>query len=125
MPLKPVYGHEALRARLASALLGGHLPQVLLFTGPVGSGKQRLALWLGQAALCDDSSPAGPCGRCAECRLCQELVHPDLHWFVPVARGKASDPAKLVDEVKVAIAETVAERREQGLWEPPDGTTGH
>jgi DNA polymerase-3 subunit delta' len=125
MPLKPVYGHDALRARLASALLGGRLPQVLLFTGPVGSGRQRLALWLGQAALCDDPSPTGPCGRCAECRLCQELVHPDLHWFIPVARGKATDPAKLVDEVKIAIAEVVAERREQGLWEPPDGTTGH
>jgi DNA polymerase-3 subunit delta' len=125
MPLKPVYGHEALRARLASALLGGRLPQVLLFTGPVGSGKQRLALWLGQAAMCEDPSPAGPCGRCAECRLCLELAHPDLHWFVPVLRGKASDPAKLLEEVKFAIAEAVAERREQGLWEPPDGTTGH
>jgi DNA polymerase-3 subunit delta' len=53
------------------------------------------------------------------------VAHPDLHWFVPVARGKAGDPAKLIEEAKLSVAEAVAERREQGLWEPPDGTTGH
>ena len=125
MPLKPLYGHDALRARLASALIGGRLPQVLLLAGPVGSGKQRLALWLGQSALCEDPSPAGPCGHCAECRLTGDVAHPDLHWFVPVARGKATDPSKQIEEVKIAIAEAVAERREQGLWEPTDGTAGH
>jgi DNA polymerase-3 subunit delta' len=125
MPLKPVFGHETLRSRLASALLGGRLPQVLLLTGPVGSGKQRLALWLGQAALCDDLSPAGPCGHCAECRLSKDVAHPDLHWFVPVARGKATEASKQIEETKLAIAEAVAERREHGLWEPTDGTTGH
>jgi DNA polymerase III subunit delta' len=125
MPLNPVFGHDALRTRLASALHGGRLPQVLLFSGPVGSGKQRLALWLGQAALCEDLSTAGPCDHCAECRLARDIAHPDLHWFVPVARGKATEPSRQIDEVKLSIAEAVAERREQGLWEPTDGTTGH
>jgi DNA polymerase-3 subunit delta' len=42
-----------------------------------------------------------------------------------VPRGKASDPAKLVDDARFAVAEAVAERRERGLWEPTDGTAGH
>jgi len=54
-----------------------------------------------------------------------DLAHPDLHWFVPVARGKATEPEKQADEAKLTIAETLAERREHGLWEAPDGTAGH
>jgi DNA polymerase-3 subunit delta' len=124
MPLRPVYGHEALRARLGTAVTTGRLPQVMLLVGPPGSGKQRLALWLGQALLCPDATD-GPCGRCHECTLARDLAHPDLHWFVPIPRGKATDPAKQTEEAKFALADVMAERRETGRWEPADGTAGH
>ena len=52
MPLPPLYGHEGIRNRLVGALASGRLPQSLLFEGPPGIGKQRLALWLGQALVC-------------------------------------------------------------------------
>jgi len=120
----PLYGHEAVRVRLARAAANQRLPQALLFTGPVGAGKQRLALWLAQAVLCTDDADE-PCGHCSECRLVLDLAHPDLHWLVPVSRGKASDADKQVEEVRTAVAETMAERRERGHWEPGDGTTGH
>lgn len=124
MPLAPIYGHEALRARLGNAAASGRLPQALLFTGPSGTGKQRLALWLAQTLLCSEGA-AEPCGHCGECRLVLELAHPDLHWFVPVPRLKAGETAKQVDEARLAIADVIAERREKGRWEPADGTSGH
>jgi DNA polymerase-3 subunit delta' len=124
MPLSPIYGHETLRRRLGRAAAEARLPQALLLTGPEGVGKQRLALWLAQTLLCADRA-AEPCGRCTECRLVLELAHPDLHWFVPIPRLKAGDTARQVEEARGGLADVLAERRETGRWEPPDGTSGH
>jgi len=124
MSLLPVYGHESTLARLGSAAVSGRLPQALLLSGPPGTGKQRLALWLGQALLCQQPA-RGPCGRCEDCRLAGNLTHPDLHWFVPIARPKAGDAAKQAEEARDLIGEVLAERRSTGRWSRPDATNGH
>ena len=107
MPIPPLYGHEGIRNRLAGALAAGRLPQALLFEGPPGVGKQRLALWLAQAILCEAGPGNGEgCGACRACKLVLNLSHPDVHWFVPVEPPKkAADPDKLVDLVAEALAE--------------------
>src|SRR5688500_17626244 len=53
VPIIPLHGHAATRARLRDAFERGALPASLLFHGPRGVGKQRLALWLGQLLLCE------------------------------------------------------------------------
>src|SRR4051812_31316740 len=120
MPLAALVGHLDQRARLAEALRAGKLPQVLAIAGPAGLGKQRLALWLGQLALCERRE-LEPCGRCRACRLVQGLAHADLHWFVPIPRPKAADPEKAVEEAAEAIAEAMEARRANPLYGPPDG----
>ena len=117
-------GHEEVRRRLAGARRAGKLPQVLLIEGPTGVGRQRLALWLGQSLLCDAATDE-PCGKCRPCRRVLELSHPDLHWIVPIPRPKAGDPDKQVDEAAEAVAEVLAERRQQPLYGPPDGLASH
>jgi DNA polymerase-3 subunit delta' len=99
------------------------LPQVILITGPAGVGKQRLALWLAQLVLCERSTDE-PCGQCRSCHLVQNLSHADLHWFVPMARPKASDPDKQVEEAAEQLADLIEERR-RGLWTAPDGMASH
>jgi DNA polymerase-3 subunit delta' len=112
------------RRELAQALRDGKLPQVLLLTGTVGAGKQRLALWLAQLAVCQHPG-LEPCGSCRACRLVDSLSHPDVHWFVPVARSKASDPEKQIEEASQAIAQVMEERRSQPLYRPADGMAIH
>jgi DNA polymerase-3 subunit delta' len=124
MPLAPIAGHTEARARLARALRADRLPQVLLVTGPVGVGKQRLALWLAQLVVCERRA-LEPCGECRPCRLVQGLSYADLHWFVPIPRPKAGDPDKQVEEAAELIAEVMEERRASGLWSPPDGMASH
>src|SRR5205807_788003 len=112
MPLPPLYGHEGIRNRLAGAIASGRLPQGLLFEGPQGVGKQRLALWLGQALLCernDGGAKREGCGDCRPCRLVLTLSHPDLHWFVPV-------------ELERRAAEAAANALLKALEEPPPDT---
>ncbi|SRR6266540_2330478 len=133
MPIPPLYGHEGIRLRLAGAIASGRLPQALLFEGPAGVGKQRLALWLAQALLCEgtgngkgEPGQGEPCGRCHPCKLVLSLSHPDVHWFVPLEPSKkGGDADKQVDLVEEALGEEMAARRRQPLYEPPSGLASH
>ena len=132
MPIPPLYGHEGTRNRLAGAIASGRLPQALLFEGPRGVGKQRLALWLAQALVCENPGQ-GPgrvkgegCGECRHCKMALNLAHPDVHWFVPLELAKkGADADKQVELVAEALAEEMAERRERPLYEPPSGLAIH
>ncbi len=124
MTLRPVYGHEATLRRLGAALASGRFPQASLFSGPPGSGKQRLALWAAQGFLCDDG-PAAPCGQCPSCLKVLGLTHPDLHWFVPITRPKSGDAKKQLEAVKTLLAEAMEERRQNPLDVSEDGMVSH
>lgn len=124
MTLPPLMGHQTMRVRLAQALRAGTLPQVILISGPAGVGKQRFALWLAQLAVCERAGDE-PCGTCRQCRLVAGLVHPDVHWLVPIPRPKISDPDKQVEEAAQAIADVLEERRAQPLYRPADGMATH
>ncbi|HKG96010.1 MAG TPA: hypothetical protein VKA84_29120 [Gemmatimonadaceae bacterium] len=119
MPLVRLYGHGALRARLLDAVERNALPSSLLLHGPRGVGKQRLALWVGQALLC--TGTARPCGRCQSCRYVEEGAHPDLHWYFPRPRLKDADASAA--EVRADYADAIAERlKNGGLYAPAEGT---
>src|SRR5213083_999079 len=124
MPIPPLYAHEGIRHRLVGAIASGRLPQALLFEGPTGVGKQRLALWLAQALMCDAGLGEG-CGKCQHCRLVLTLSHPDVHWFVPLELSKKGDADKQVDLTEEALGEEMAARRQQPLYEPPSGLASH
>src|SRR2546429_6895390 len=127
MPIPPLYGHEGTRNRLVGAIASGRLPQALLFEGPRGVGKQRLALWLAQALVCEnpgngkgETGKGEPCGECQPCRMVLKLSHPDVHWFVPLEPSKKSgDADKQVDVAEEALATEMAARRGEPVFEPP------
>lgn len=139
MPIVPLYGHTRSRTRLLAALRAGSLPSALLITGPRGTGKQRLALWLAQALVCEAAPTGGgtsdrpgdhaamdtaavPCGRCRACRMVLDLQHPDVYWFYPRPRREGAVTA---DDVMEDYEAAWAERREQhGLYARPPGTEG-
>ena len=124
VPIVPLYGHAALRERLRSALVRGNLPASLLFHGPPGVGKQRLALWLAQALVCaSPSENREPCGRCLSCRYAVALAHPDVHWFFPRPRLKDTDPSteEVVSDYRDAISERASA---SGLYAAPGGSEG-
>lgn len=121
VPLVPLFGHDPIRERLLEADVRGSLPASLLLHGPRGVGKQRLALWLGQALLCEQ--PARPCGRCQHCRFADALAHPDLHWYFPRPRPRDTDPS--LQQVAADFADVLAERSANGgLYPPPSGSDG-
>src|SRR5260370_36174941 len=126
MPIPPLYGHEGTRNRLVGAIASGRLPQAVLFEGSRGVGKQRLALGLAQALVCQGGE-AHPgqgdgCGTCQQCKLVLTLSHPDVHWFVPLEPTKRSaDPDKQLELVAEALGEEMAARRAEPHYGPPSG----
>jgi DNA polymerase-3 subunit delta' len=127
VPIVSLHGHGPLRRRLLDAAARDALPASLLLQGPRGVGKQRLALWLGQALLCQlapaERAGGEPCGGCRSCRYALDLTHPDLHWYFPRPRLKDGDPSPA--DVQADYAAARAERRERnGLYPPSLGTEG-
>jgi DNA polymerase-3 subunit delta' len=115
VPLLPIHGHTALRSRFDDAIKRNVLPGSLLLHGPLGVGKQRLALWLGQRLLCTGPEPR-PCGTCQHCRYAVAGTHPDIHWYFPRPSLKSGDatPAKVNDDLREAIGE----RLKTGAYAP-------
>ena len=83
-----IIGHQVLRERLLERLKTGRIRGSLLFTGPEGIGKRRVALELAQRELCLRRSA---CGQCEPCRMfaAEELPFelPNLLRITP--EGKA------------------------------------
>jgi len=122
VPIVPLFGHQHVREQLIRAAERGALPSSLLFAGPRGVGKQRLALWLGQYLLCTKDGER-PCGVCQSCRYAQELANPDIHWIFPRPHLKESDPG--ADKVRADFADAIAERvKANGLYAPSSGQEG-
>jgi len=110
--LAPLRGHEAVRVMLATAARRNELADTLLFLGPAGVGKQRLALWLAQYLLCEQPADTEPCGSCRACRMVLRLEHPDAHWFFPIPRPKVSGgPDRLADALEESRAAELEARR--------------
>ena len=124
--LPPLIGHEDVRDALGNAVVRGDLPGSILLHGPVGIGKQRLALWLAQRLVCERATDASPCERCRGCQLAVRLEHPDIHWFFPLARPKgSSSPDRLGEALEEArAAELTARRAEPWRPTPPNELMG-
>jgi DNA polymerase-3 subunit delta' len=81
-------GHQVIRQRLLERLQGGKLSGSLLFTGPDGIGKRRVAMELAQRELCFRRTACGGCEGCKPFRMDPVPVElPNLLRIAP--EGKA------------------------------------
>lgn len=75
--------------RLAARLESGNLAHGLLFSGPLGVGKNDFARAFVQYALCQaPTSEKLPCEACPSCLLFAAGTHPDFKWVEPEEEGK-------------------------------------
>lgn len=89
-----VYGHESNKKFLANMLQGERKTPSLLFYGPEGIGKKRLAFEFARSFLCLDD-PLGDC-TCRSCRAMRSGTHPDFIYVE--GQGKRHDI--LIEQVK-------------------------
>lgn len=115
MGLHDLVGHEDLRTSLARAHVSGTLPAALLLHGRRGIGKQRLALWIAQLTVCTSPAADGPCQSCGPCRMTRSLEHPDVHWYFPLPRPKATSKTRLAEALEAARFQELSDMRASSL----------
>lgn len=89
MGLIDFFGQPVIRQQWDSMLQQGRLPHAILLYGEPGSGILPGALSLANDILCSTPKDGKACGTCASCGRAQKLIHPDLHFLLPLAGSKS------------------------------------
>ena len=77
-------------------------PHALMLFGPGGTGKLALAVAMAQYLACGNRGAEDSCGTCPSCLKFAKLVHPDLHFVVPVLKaGKVTGPPVSDDFIEI------------------------
>ena len=118
-----IAGHQAIRQRLFERLQGARIRGSLLFTGPEGIGKRRVALELAQREICFRRNA---CGQCEGCRM---FAGDDLPFELPnllriTPEGKAG--VIRIDQIREGLDSNNQPRFSRGVIEwaflaPPMG----
>ena len=90
MALRDIRGHQSIRRLIAQAAMRDTLPPCLVFSGPAGVGKRRLALALAAVLNCDvgpDATAPDACGTCRACLRIARGVHTDVIIIEPGDTG--------------------------------------
>jgi DNA polymerase-3 subunit delta' len=88
MLFSSVIGQNELKQQLTQAVREGRIAHAQLFWGGDGYGALALALALAQYITCPNRTDDDACGVCPSCNKMQKLIHPDLHFAVPVNSTK-------------------------------------
>lgn len=109
-----IIGHRKPIARLRTLLREQRLPHALLFAGPEGVGKLRVAHALAASLLCLGDGEL-PCGRCASCRalLAEDGAHPDFIEIHPEGKSVKSIRIDAIRQMQTEAARrpTLSRRR--------------
>jgi DNA polymerase-3 subunit delta' len=91
MQFKDVIGQNTTKQRLIQSVAEDRIPHAQLLVGPQGNGKLALALAFAQYINCPDKNHNDSCGVCSSCHKYAKLIHPDLHFTIPVIKTTAID----------------------------------
>lgn len=84
-------GHESLKRRMINGVENAHIPHAQLFSGAEGSASLSLAVAYCQYIACENKQQDDSCGKCASCNKMKKLIHPDLHFSLPVNWEKPTE----------------------------------
>lgn len=76
-----------LTAYFADLIQQKKLVHAYLLTGPAGSGKHELALWVAAGLFCQHPVKGQPCGKCGECQRIFSGNHPDVIDLLPAGNS--------------------------------------
>ena len=81
MLLNNIYGHKWQIEKLMEAKKKQRLPHALLFAGPEGVGKKKVAFALAESLLCEQKPSA--CGECVSCISIKRQNNPHVMFIQP------------------------------------------
>lgn len=97
------FGQPTIRQQWDITLQKGKLPHAILLYGDTGSGVMPGALSLAIDLLCAAPVEGKACKKCPSCNRSQKVIHPDLHFLLPLV-GSKSITKDFLPEWREAIA---------------------
>jgi len=107
MLFKEIIGQQELKQKLLGLVRDDRTPHALMLFGPPGTGKLPLAVAMAQYLACNDRQDADSCGKCPSCVKFGKLVHPDLHFVMPVLKTGSSTAPPISDDYAEVWRETL------------------
>lgn len=83
-----VAGQDILKERLVAMVEENRTGHALLFCEAPGCGALPLAIAMASYMLCESRRGGDSCGMCPTCNKTRKLIHPDLHFAMPVNSTK-------------------------------------
>jgi DNA polymerase-3 subunit delta' len=84
MQFAEIHGLTNLKQRLIHSVKENRIPHAQLFVGPEGSAALPLVIAFAQFLACKNRTDQDSCGSCGSCIKFKKLIHPDLHFSIPV-----------------------------------------
>ncbi len=91
MRFSTIPGLPEVKSLLLRSARSGHVAHAQLFAGVDGGAALALALAYATYLTCDAPAETDACGACPACSKMARLVHPDLHFLLPLAESKLDD----------------------------------
>jgi len=107
MLFKEIIGQQEVKDKLLRLVRDDRTPHAMMLFGPEGSGKLALAVALTQYLACNNRQEEDSCGVCPSCIKFGKLVHPDLHFVVPVLKTGSMTAPPVSDDYAVAWREAL------------------
>ncbi|RLD56444.1 MAG: DNA polymerase III subunit delta [Bacteroidetes bacterium] len=107
MLFKEIIGQQEVKGKLLSLVREDRTPHAMMLFGPEGTGKLALALAMTQYLACNDRQEDDACGVCPSCIKFGKLVHPDLHFVVPVLKTGSMTAPPVSDDYAVEWREAL------------------
>ena len=92
MYFKDIVGQEGIKEVLRKNVSEGRIPHAQLFAGPSGTGKLPMAVAYARYLCCTNRHNGDACGECSSCQKMNKLVHPDVHFMMPVFKRESGRP---------------------------------
>ncbi|MCE1199089.1 MAG: DNA polymerase III subunit delta [Marinilabiliales bacterium] len=89
MQFREIIGQHAVKSMLIQLVKEQRVPHAMLFLGPPGNGKLAVAVAFAQYISCKNKMDEDACGTCSSCLKFKKLIHPDLHFTIPVIKTQS------------------------------------
>ena len=89
MRFSEIKGQDNFIGRLIKLVEEDRVGHSVLFHEESGAGGMSLAVAFAQYLSCSNRSSVDSCGTCPSCNKFQKLIHPDLHFALPVTSTKS------------------------------------
>lgn len=86
MRFADIPGCQSLKETLISSFNRNHIAHAQLFHGQPGGIGLPLALAYVSYLMCEDKTESDSCGKCPACQKTDKYIHPDVHFFFPLAK---------------------------------------